>query len=220
MSAQHHPLAAPLALLAGLAAGAAAFSAAAQPLPRPPQQPMPELSAPDPRPQAAPAETAPADPEAQLDALFAQLSQPGREDWERIQGEIVAIWSRSGSPAMDLLLRSGEAALEAGDSQLAIERLDALTDHAPDFAEGWNARATAWYIEGEFALALDDIERTLALNPRHFGALTGLGTIYEELGETDRALAAMRAVRALNPNHPGLQEAIRRLEAEGGLSDL
>lgn len=159
-------------------------------------------------------------PEARLETLYAELAQPGREDWERIQAEILTIWSRSGSPSMDLLLRRGQEALEAGDAPLAIERLDALIDHAPDFAEGWNARATAWYLKGEFALSLADIERTLTLNPHHFGALAGLGTIYEDLGDPARALAAMRAVRALNPNHPGLDDAIRRLEAERGLGEI
>lgn len=75
---------------------------------------------------------------------------------------------------MDLLLRRGQEALEAGDTTLAIERLDALTDHAPDFAEGWNARATAWYMKGEFALSLADIEQTLTLNPTISARCPGL----------------------------------------------
>ena len=206
MSAQHHPLAAPLALAAGL------FAAIPSPA-----QVLPPVTVP---PAAATLPDQPADPAAQLDTLLARLAEPGRGDWQKIQGEILAIWSRSGSPAMDLLLRRGEEALKAGDTRLALERLDALTDHAPEFAEAWNARATAWYLEDEFALALADIERALALNPRHFGALAGLGTIYEQLGDTDGALAAMRAVRALNPNHPDLDESIRRLEASRGLSDI
>lgn len=218
MPVQHHPFAACLVLAAGLLC--AGGTASAQDRPALPGAPPPGLATP--APMDAPAPDAPAAPshEAQLATLYAELAQPGREDWERIQAEIVAIWSRSGSPAMDLLLRRGQEALEAGDATLAIERLDALTDHAPEFAEGWNARATAWYLKGEFALSLADIEHTLTLNPHHFGALAGLGAIYEELGDPVRALAAMKAVRALNPNHPGLDDAIRRLEAERGLGEI
>lgn len=219
MPVQHHPFAACLALAAGLLHAAGAVSAQDRP-------PLPDTAPPgiDAGPGAGPA--LPADtpeapsPEARLDRLYAELAQPGRKDWERIQAEILTIWSRSGSPAMDLLLRRGQEALESGDTALAIERLDALTDQAPDFAEGWNARATAWYMKGEFALSLADIERTLMLNPQHFGALAGLATIYDDLGDPVRALAAMKAVRALNPNHPGLADAIRRLEAERGLGEI
>ena len=72
--------------------------------------------------------------------------------------------------------------MEAQEYDVAIEHLTALTDHAPDFAEGWNARATAFYLIGEYALAVADIERALALNPRHFGAMSGLAFILEEIG--------------------------------------
>ena len=93
-----------------------------------------------------------------LATLFTELAEPGREDWTRVEREINRIWSRSGSPAMDMLLRRGSEAMEAEDHRAAIEHLTALTDHAPDFAEGWNARATAFYVSGEYALAIADIE--------------------------------------------------------------
>ena len=110
---------------------------------------------------------------AKLDALFAELAEPGREDWERIEGEITRIWSRSGSDAMDLLLRRGNEALEAEDYGAALEHFTALTDHAPDFAEGWNARATTFYLMGEYALSIADVERVLALNPAAFRGAGG-----------------------------------------------
>ena len=157
---------------------------------------------------AAPAE----DAGAQLDALFAELAEPGRDDWERVEGEINRIWSRSGSPAMDLLLRRGNEALEAEDYVAALEHLAALTDHAPDFAEGWNARATTFYLMGEYSLAIADVQNVLALNPRHFGALSGLGFMFEAMDEPELALDALRAVQALNPNRPNINEAVIRLE--------
>lgn len=160
------------------------------------------------------------DRKAQVESLLAELAQPGREDWTRIEAEITRLWSQSGSPAMDLLLRRGADAIEAGDYAAAIEHLTALTDHAPDFAEGWNARATAFFLMGEYALSLADIERTLALNPQHFGALGGLAAIMEQTGRSDLALTALRAVRAINPNRPGVDESIARLERAAGVADL
>jgi tetratricopeptide (TPR) repeat protein len=161
-----------------------------------------------------------ADEAARLDRLFAQLAEPGRDDWKKIEAEIQRIWSHSGSPAMDLLLRRGNEAIEAGHHEVAIEHLTALTDHAPDFAEGWNARATAFYLEGEYTLSIADIERVLSLNPRHFGAMMGLATMLEAMGDDETALAALRTAHALNPNRDTLNRAIERLERQTGAADL
>jgi tetratricopeptide (TPR) repeat protein len=155
-----------------------------------------------------------------LDGLLAELAEPGREDWSRLEAEITRLWSQSGSPAMDLLLRRGAEAIESEDYAAAIEHLSALTDHAPDFAEGWNARATAFFLMGEYALSLADIERTLALNPEHFGALGGLAAILEQSGRPDLAIEALRAVQALNPNRPEVGETIDRLERMAGVAEL
>ncbi len=161
-----------------------------------------------------------AEDETKLDALFTELAEPGREDWNRVENEITRIWSRSGSPAMDLLLRRGIEAMKAEDYGAAVEHLTALTDHAPDFAEGWNARATTFYVSGEYALAMADIERVLALEPRHFGAISGLAFILEEMGETTLALRALRMVHEINPNRPNVTEAIARLERAAGADSL
>ena len=155
-----------------------------------------------------------------LDTLFAELAQPGRTDWQRIEGEIVRIWSHSGSDAMDVLLERGNAALAAEDYDLALELFSALTDHAPDFAEGWNARATTFYLLDEYALSIADVERVLALEPRHFGALAGLAFMFEQMGETELALRALRAVQALNPNRDNINETILRLERTTGAADI
>lgn len=157
---------------------------------------------------------------ARLAGLLEELAEPGREDWSSLEAEITRLWSQSGSPAMDLLLRRGADAIEAEDYPAAIEHLSALVDHAPDFAEGWNARATAFFLMGEYALSLADIERTLALNPQHFGALGGLAAIFEQTGRPDLAIAAMRAVQALNPNRPEVGETIDRLERTAGVAEL
>ncbi len=155
-----------------------------------------------------------------LDALFSELAEEGRTDWLRIEREIQRIWENSGSDAMNLLLRRGKTALEAGDYDAAIDHLTALTDHAPDFAEGWNARATAYYLIDEYALSIADVERVLALNPRHFGALSGLAIMLERLDEPDYAIRALRAARDINPNRPDVNEALERLERSVGTADL
>jgi tetratricopeptide (TPR) repeat protein len=196
-------------------AGAALLAAALVPAVSPAQAPQ-EVVAPPPAPAPDPTRTA----AARLDALFAELAEPGREDWERIEGEINQICSRSGSPAMDLLLQRGNEALEAEDYTTALEHFTALTDHAPTFAEGWNARATTFYVMGEYSLSIADVERVLALEPRHFGAIAGLGFIFESMGEPDLALRAMHEVQKLNPNRPNINEAVTRLQRMTGEVDL
>jgi tetratricopeptide (TPR) repeat protein len=187
-----------------------ALGAALAPVPVPAQE--------APVPSVAP--EAPQSNAERLDALFAELAEPGREDWERVENEIVAIWSKSGSPSMDLLLRRGNEALEAEDPMTALEHFSALTDHAPDFAEGWNGRATAFYLMEEYALAIADVERVLALEPRHFGALSGLAFMLEAMDEPELALEALEMVQKLNPNRPNINDAVKRLEQMNGEADL
>lgn len=155
-----------------------------------------------------------------LDELYAELQQPELPNWEEVESKIWREWSRSGSASMDLLLQRGRKALKAGDTTRAIEHLTALIDHAPDFAEGWNARATAFFTAEEFGLSISDIQHTLALNPRHFGAWQGLGRILEELEREEEALEAYRAAAAIHPHRDGLKEAIERLEKEVSGQDV
>lgn len=149
------------------------------------------------------------DPEADL---LRRLADPATQDSGRVESDIQRLWSHSGSATMDLLLKRGRDAMEEGDIDAAIEHLTALTDHAPDFAEGWNARATAFYIAGLFGPSIDDIRRTLAINPNHYGALAGLGMIMEALGDDGRAIWAYKASVAINPHQPRVQESLERLE--------
>ncbi|WP_290742624.1 tetratricopeptide repeat protein [Amaricoccus sp.] len=157
---------------------------------------------------------------AKLDVLLTELSEPGRADWETVETEIERLWSQSGSPAMDLLLRRGQEAMAAEDYAAAVEHFSALIDHAPEFAEGWNGRATAFFYMDEYSLSLADIERTLALNPKHFGALEGLAAIFEAMEQPDLAIDAAEAALAINPNRPSLQETRKRLERATGSTEL
>lgn len=155
-----------------------------------------------------------------MDRLYAELADPDNPAWELAQADILREWSKSGSATMDLLLKRGTEAMEAGDLPAAIEHLTALTDHAPEFAEGWNARATAYFLAGQYGPSLADIRRTLALNPHHFGALTGLGTILEQTGEPEEAMRAYRAVLALNPHQESVRQALGRLEKDANGVDI
>ena len=150
--------------------------------------------------------------DVELEALHEGLLNAGEADAEQISGRIYEIWSQSGSDSMDLLLERGREALTEGDTKLAIEHFTALADHAPDFAEAYNGRATAYFQAGKYGLSLEDIRRTLELNPRHFGAMSGLALILEEINRHEDALAAWREVEAINPNQDGLAEALVRLE--------
>ena len=162
-------------------------------------------------PAATRAETAdnftdPAD-QARLDALFQRLRAPD-EGWRLAETEILQIWSRSGSASMDLLLKRGIEALDAGEIDTALFHLTALTDHAPGFAEGWAARGAAFAALGEAGPASADLARALALEPRHFAALTLLCRILDEMEAEDSAEAACTASLAI---HPHQQEAIDTL---------
>ncbi len=151
---------------------------------------------------------------AEVEALLEGLRGADPDAAAQIENRIYEIWSQSGSPSMDLLLTRGRDALEAGDTVLAIRHFTALIDHAPDFAEGYNGRATAYFQAGRYGLSLEDIRQTLVLNPRHFSAMSGLALILEEMGRSEDALEAWREVEQINPNREGLKDAITRLERE------
>lgn len=150
----------------------------------------------------------------ELDQLFELLADEDLQDWEKVEAKIWKEWSKSGSDAMDFLLERGRDAMEEGNLDEAIGHFSALIDHAPDFAEGWNARATAFFLQDEFGLSIFDIQQTLRLNPRHFGAMGGLGMILERIGEKEKALDVLRRSYDLHPNQENVKEAIDRLEKE------
>ena len=137
--------------------------------------------------------------DTELDALFALLKQADRETAREIETQIARAWSESGSPSMNLLLAKGRQAMAEGRLREAVRHLSALVDHAPDFAEGWNARATAYYLMGQHELSLNDIGRTLMLEPRHFGAISGYAMIMEAWGNDAAALKAHELVHGAVP---------------------
>ncbi|MFT5743830.1 MAG: tetratricopeptide (TPR) repeat protein [Paracoccaceae bacterium] len=152
--------------------------------------------------------------DARLDELFDQLKQADESTFQWIEDRIFEEWGKSGSPAMDLLLKRGQDAIAAGEPDAALEHFTALIDHAPDFATAYNARALAFHALGMYGPAIDDLRQAIVLNPRHFGALRGFGILLEEIGREDDALEVYRLVQALHPMATEVAEAIARLESK------
>lgn len=162
----------------------------------------------------APARADQTDP--RLDDLFAQLADTGLPEAEArtLEREIWGIWRESGSATVDLLMsRTRQLGGPGGTPEQVATLFDSITRLAPDFAEGWNKRATAYYMNDEYQQALADIERTLRLEPRHFGALSGLGMIMVDYGDEVRALRAFRMALEINPHLPDIAEEVRRLQS-------
>lgn len=149
-----------------------------------------------------------------LDLLFEHLLEAEPDEVGRIQDQIVTQWGKSGSAAMDLLLRRGEDAIEAGTPDIAVQHYSALVDHAPDFAEGYNGRATAYYQLGLYGPAIDDLRQVLVLEPRHFGAMIGVAVVLEELGRADDALEVWQKIASFSPNDPEVLAVIERLQVQ------
>jgi tetratricopeptide (TPR) repeat protein len=148
-----------------------------------------------------------------LEALLTALrTAPTIEAARVIEQRIWVIWAQSGDPAVDKLMAEGIARLNADDNEAALKLFDRVVDLAPGFAEGWNKRATTLYAMGRFAQSVQAIDQVLALEPRHFGALSGLGLCDIRLGKDREALAAFARAAAIDPNLPGVQANIETLK--------
>lgn len=121
-------------------------------------------------------------------------------------------WSRSGDAETDRLLETGAAEMNAGRYPRAIEIFSKVIARRPDFAEGWNKRATAYYLAGEMRKSLADCDEVMKRNPQHFGALSGYGQIYVRLEEYEKAIEYFRRALKVNPILTDLETVIRGLE--------
>lgn len=146
-------------------------------------------------------------------ALLEALATAEPAAAKRLDRQIQALWSQSGSPSLNLLLKRGRDALEKEDIEAALEHLTALTDHAPEFAEGWHARASAYFAAELFGPAMADLERALSLNPNNYNAIFGLGAILETFGDEKRAYEAYQRALALHPHHENGTQAAERLKS-------
>jgi tetratricopeptide (TPR) repeat protein len=144
-----------------------------------------------------------------LKGLFEQLHGAASPDAaSTIESEIWVIWAQSGDAALDKVFEIGSHALAVGDTRTALKIFDAIVEKAPKFAEGWNKRATIYYLMGDYQASLADIDRTLELEPHHFGALAGLGLVNIELDRDEAALDAFERVLKVTPQSESAKQNI------------
>jgi tetratricopeptide (TPR) repeat protein len=154
----------------------------------------------------------PADKTHGLDFLFGALkAAPDEASAKHVEARIWAIWLHTPSDTVALLMTRAKAAMEAQNSDVALKLLDSVVKLRPDYVEGWNRRATLYYLRNDYAHSLADIEQVLAREPRHFGALAGLGMIMQDLGDDRRALDAFRKALAVNPHLEKVPELVKTL---------
>lgn len=147
-----------------------------------------------------------------LDFLFGALkSAPDETSARAVEDRIWAQWAASGSDTVDLLMGRAKTAIDKEDYGLAVRLLDAVVEIRPQYAEGWNRRAMAFFLMKDFVAALADLQQTLRREPRHFAALAGLGVIMQELGDEKSALRAFREAVAVHPRLRGMADKIRAL---------
>jgi len=150
--------------------------------------------------------------DARLVELFDRLhrSEDSREI-VHLQAGIWSIWTESANEESNALMYDGLLAMRGKRYEIALDRFDALVKHDPDFAEGWNKRATVFYLLGRYEESIADIKQVLALEKRHFGALSGLGLCYEALGDEAAAIKAYELALKANPHLHSLPGKIERL---------
>src|SRR3954447_25662461 len=202
MVARFHPL---IGVLAGLLVGATPVAARAQ---------GPNLGQQQKRLPEAPAKlpNVGADRTRGLDFLFGALkAAPDEASAKHVEARIWALWMQTSSDTAALLMSRAKAAMDAKNADVALKLLDAVIKLRPEYVAAWNRRATIYYLQNDYGRSLADIEQVLSREPRHFGALAGLGMIMQELGDDKRALDAFRKALAVNPHLERLPDLVKAL---------
>jgi tetratricopeptide (TPR) repeat protein len=147
-----------------------------------------------------------------LDFLFGALkAAPDEASAKHVEARIWALWMQTPSDTTALLMMRAKAAMDAQQMDVALKLLDTVIKLHPEYIEGWNRRATLYYLRNDYAHSLQDIEQVLVREPRHFGALAGLGMIMQDLGDEKRALEAFRKALAVNPHLDKVPELVKTL---------
>lgn len=196
-----------LAIALVMPSAAEAQNRAPQPLPPPLSRQAPpaepERRVPDPRHQS------------RMDQLFERLAAAGAEaEAESLAEQIARLWARSGSDTLDLLMERVQQAAKADDADTALDLLDSVLALKPDWAEAYNRRAAVHFQRKDMDGAMRDLRQALALEPRHFQALAGVGMIFQQGGNEKQALAAFREALKLHPHLKGVKQAAERLATE------
>jgi tetratricopeptide (TPR) repeat protein len=129
-----------------------------------------------------------------------------------VENSIWLVWSRSGDAQIDALFQVGLEQLNRRAGPAAVETFTRIIEKKPDFAEGWNKRATMYFLMGEYEKSLRDCDEVMKRNPAHFGALAGYGQIYLHLGQPERALDYFQRALAVNPNLLQVEMAVEQLK--------
>jgi tetratricopeptide (TPR) repeat protein len=147
-----------------------------------------------------------------LDFLFGALKvAPDETSAKHVEARIWAQWLQTPSDTAALLMMRAKTAMDAQQMDVALKLLDALVKLRPDWVEAWNRRATLYYLQNDYGRSLQDIQQVLIREPRHFGALAGLGMIMQDLGDNRRALDAFRKALAINPHMDKVPELVKTL---------
>lgn len=150
-----------------------------------------------------------------LDELFGQLKRERNEKAaERIASRIWEEWARSGSASIDLMMTWSKTAMDGKKFDVALDFLDQVVTMEPAYAEGWNRRATVHFMMQNYAKSMSDINHTLQLEPRHFGALSGMGQIMKNTGRKQLALQAWQRVLDIYPMMRNAQNEVATLSEE------
>ena len=145
---------------------------------------------------------------ADADLLLDRLADEDQQLRTDAEGVVWMLWSRSGDADVDRLLQGGIRDMNQGRMAQAVETFTRVIERKPDFAEGWNKRATAYYLMDDLDQSLKDCDEVIKRNPNHFGALSGYGLIYIKRGELERALEYFERALAIDPNLRGVEESI------------
>ena len=149
---------------------------------------------------------------ADMKTLAAALRDPDEDTRENAEQAMWRIWARSGSAEVDRLYRTGIEQMSAGDLRESIATFTRIIEQRPEFAEGWNKRATLHFLAGDLRKSLADCDEVMKRNPYHFGALSGYAQIYAQLEYYDRALLYSRRALEVNPNLDAVRRNIEVLE--------
>jgi tetratricopeptide (TPR) repeat protein len=201
-------------VIGGLAIGVSALTAglasAQQTGPNPPQAEPPSRQLVEPPAKLPPPQRG--DKTRNLDFLFGALKvAPDEASAKAIEGRIWALWQVSGSDTVDLLMERVAKAVQSANYALAVKLLDSVLELKPDYVEALNRRATVFYLQKDYARSLSDIDRVLAREPRHFGALAGLGAILQDMGEDKKALDAYRKALDIYPRLQNIPDRVKSL---------
>ncbi|MBB4370056.1 tetratricopeptide (TPR) repeat protein [Bradyrhizobium sp. cir1] len=192
-----------LALVLGASGLAPALAQQIEPPPPPgKQKKLPE----------APSKLPKVDRSKNLDFLFGALkAAPDEVSAKHVEARIWAIWLQTPSDTAALLMSRAKTAVDAQKIEIAIKLLDSVIKLRPDYIEAWNRRATLYYMQNDYGRSLADIREVLIREPRHFGALAGLGMIMQEVGDEKRALEAYRKALAVNPHLEKIPDQVKAL---------